>query len=80
MRLLRPSARVRLAPDQPIPLHPGEHLSHRRLLDLGKTGEIPLRARPAIPECDQHRQVSNAKAERLEPSLAEADETRAPQD
>jgi hypothetical protein len=69
-----PIGRVGRALNQPVPLHAGEHLCHRRLLDLGEAGEIALRAYAAIPKCDQHRQMSNAEAKRLEPRFAKAGE------
>ena len=65
---------VRRALNQPVPLHAGEHLRHRRLLDPGEAGEIPLRACPAILKRDQHRQMSNAEAEWLEARLAQSGE------
>ena len=46
----------------------------RTLLDLGEAGEITLRACPAILKRDQHWQMSNAEAKRLEPRFAEAGE------
>src|SRR3546814_4265926 len=70
-----PSGRVRREPNQPVPLRAGEHLCHRRLLDPGEAGGITLRAGPAIMQRDQHGQMSNAKAKRLESRFAEAGET-----
>ena len=75
-----PIGRVGRALDQPVPLHAGEHLRHRRLLDLGEAGEIALRACPAILKRDQHRQMTDAEAQRLEPRFAQAGEARAPRD
>ena len=70
----RPALGVASAANKPVPFHAGEHLRHRRLLDLGEAGEITLRACPAILKCDQHRQMSNAEAKRLKPRFAEAGE------
>src|SRR5262249_49851828 len=64
--------RVRRELNQPVTLHAGEHLCHRRPLDLGEAGEITLRARPAVPKRNQHWQVSNAEAKRLKPGFAQA--------
>src|SRR5262249_669564 len=73
-----PIGRVRRALNQPVPLHAGEYLCHRRLPDLGEAGEITLRACPAILKRDQHWQMSNAEAKRLEPRFAEAGGTPRP--
>jgi len=42
-----------------------------------RSGEITLRACPAILKRDQHWQMSNAEAKRLEPRFAEAGDPRA---
>jgi hypothetical protein len=71
---------VRRALNQPVPLHAGEHLYHRRLLDLGEASEITLRACPAILKHEEHWEMSNAEAKRPEPRFAEGGRTRAPRD
>jgi hypothetical protein len=43
-------------------------------LDLGEAGEITLGACPAILKRDQHGQMSNAEAKRLEAGFAQAAE------
>jgi hypothetical protein len=64
--------RVGCPPDQPVSLHAGEHLRHWGLLDSGEAGEVTLRACPAVLKRNQHRQVADAEAQRLQTRLAQA--------
>ncbi len=58
-----------------VTLHASEHLRHRRLFDLGETGQVALRACLPIPQRDQHRQLTDAESEGLETCLAQAGES-----
>jgi hypothetical protein len=66
--------RVRHASDETVSLHAGEHLRHRRLLDLGEAGQITLRAGSAVPKRDQYRQMTDAEAQGLQARFAQASE------
>ena len=74
MRWLRRSAASGVRSNQPVSLHAGKHLRHWRLFDLGEAGEIALRACPAILKRDQHWQMTDAEAKRLELRFAKAGE------
>jgi len=51
--------------DQSIPLHAGQHLRHRGLLNPSEPGQIALRPDLAILKRNQHRQVTDTEAQRL---------------